>query len=286
MKSYEKNVSIDSNYFNYVASKQCKEKLLYVLCTGIFVYKPGYYLSRKSFDSYLVELILEGSMTFQFGDETITAHAGDVILIDCYKPHKYYTDIPCKTIWAHFDGRSAQLYYEYVINANGNVFTPGFYQAKDILSNLNDIYEVFSGYFSANIELIIANKLTNILTAMSANSDPDFASSNNISRINTVAKYINEHLSEPLFVEDLAKMALFSKYHFIRIFSSVLGLTPRQYIIKTRMDYAKYLLSTTSISIQEIAYNVGYSSESTFCSSFKKYYGTSPTSFRTAKTTT
>ena len=96
-----------------------------------------------------------------------------------------------------------------------------------------------------------------------------------------VLYYINEHLDEELSIKQLAGLVNLSEYYFIRAFNRAMGMTPRQYIISVRMNYAKYLLTTTAYSVQEIGYMVGYASESMFCTIFKKIQKITPTEYRT-----
>ena len=74
-----------------------------------------------------------------------------------------------------------------------------------------------------------------------------------------------------------------SEYHFIRVFSQTIGVTPRQYIIASRMNHYRYLLAHTDWKVAAIAEQVGYASESMFCLTFKKTQGMTPTEYRTGR---
>lgn len=277
MKSYEKNVSPVSSLFNYSPSVNAKEGLLYLCCTGDFTYEPGYDLQRDSFDSFLLEVVLDGTMTFETEGRTIVAKRDDVVLLDCYKPHRYYTNTGCQTLWVHFDGAPARAYYNWIHKANGNIFSTR--NVRKILRCIEEIYEMMSCHHIPS-EPAIAMILTTALTAMVESATPPKSIRNNSAAIEEVVYYINAHLDEELSISELAQMASFSEYHFIRVFSDVVGMTPRKYIINVRMDYAKYLLKTTVLPITEIGYMIGYSSESMFCSSFKKHAGVTPSEYR------
>lgn len=277
MKSYEKNVSPVSSLFNYSPSVNAKEGLLYLCCTGDFTYEPGYDLQRDSFDSFLLEVILDGTMTFETEGKTVVAKRDDVVLLDCYKPHRYYTNTGCQALWVHFDGAPARAYYNLIQKVNGNVFSTR--NVRKILRCIEEIYEMMCCHHIPN-EPAIAMILTTALTAMVENASPPKSIRNNSAAIEEVVYYINAHLDEELSISELAQMASFSEYHFIRVFSDVVGMTPRKYIINVRMDYAKYLLKTTALPITEIGYMIGYASESMFCSSFKKHSGVTPSEYR------
>ena len=97
-------------------------------------------------------------------------------------------------------------------------------------------------------------------------------------RIHQAIDYISEHLSEDIPLEKLATVACFSPFHFHRIFSAVLGETPRDYIERSRMEKAaKLICLKQNIAIADIASTCGFSSASSFSRTFKKYYGIAPT---------
>jgi AraC family transcriptional regulator len=88
------------------------------------------------------------------------------------------------------------------------------------------------------------------------------------------------NLGEQLTVDDLARAAMFSKFHFTRIFQRVTGVSPGRFLSALRLQRAKYLLLSTSLNVADISLRVGYSSVGTFSSRFSRSVGLSPTTFR------
>jgi len=99
--------------------------------------------------------------------------------------------------------------------------------------------------------------------------------------VEEVISYINKHFTENITIADLAEKAGFSQYHFIRIFKKETGMTPYEYIINIRINTAKYLLRNSQLSVKDICFSTGFSSESVFCNAFKKRLGITPTEYRT-----
>lgn len=95
-----------------------------------------------------------------------------------------------------------------------------------------------------------------------------------------VIEAMRQNLGEPLTIDDLASAAMFSKFHFNRIFQRVTGVSPGRFLSALRMQEAKRLLLSTSLSITDITHVVGYSSVGTFSSRFKKSVGLTPSEFR------
>ena len=95
-----------------------------------------------------------------------------------------------------------------------------------------------------------------------------------------VTDYINEHLDRDLKLRDLAAIAHISPYHFSRLFKQSLGVTPHQYILRSRINKAKYLLEHSKLSIAQIAIEVGFCDPSHLTRYFKRVFGATPKQFR------
>jgi AraC family transcriptional regulator len=91
---------------------------------------------------------------------------------------------------------------------------------------------------------------------------------------------MHDGLGEPLTVDDLARAAMFSKFHFSRIFQRVTGLSPGRFLSALRLQRAKQLLVSTSLNVADITHEVGYNSVGTFSTRFTSAVGISPTTYR------
>ena len=106
-----------------------------------------------------------------------------------------------------------------------------------------------------------------------------------IQRINKVVAYINNHLDETLDLKTLANEAALSDFHFHRIFKALKGEAIGGYITRLRLEATGRLLRYTALTIEEIAFNIGYETPASLSKAFKKQYGISPTEYRTNKDT-
>lgn len=91
---------------------------------------------------------------------------------------------------------------------------------------------------------------------------------------------MRDNLGERLTIDDLARAAMFSKFHFTRVFLRVTGLSPGRFLSALRLAEAKRLLSTTVISVADISHQVGYNSVGTFSARFSGSVGVSPSGYR------
>ncbi|WP_103502620.1 MULTISPECIES: helix-turn-helix domain-containing protein [unclassified Streptomyces] len=100
------------------------------------------------------------------------------------------------------------------------------------------------------------------------------------SAVHRVISGMRANLSQELTIDDMARTAMFSKFHFTRVFREVTGTSPGRYLSALRLQEAKRLLLETEFTIADISSQVGYSSVGTFSSRFKSCIGLSPSMFR------
>ena len=91
---------------------------------------------------------------------------------------------------------------------------------------------------------------------------------------------MRERFMEPLTLSEIASEAQLSPFHFNRVFRSMIGIPPSVFLAALRMEAAKKLLLTTTRSVTDICFDVGYTSLGTFTSRFSLFVGLSPSHFR------
>ncbi len=96
------------------------------------------------------------------------------------------------------------------------------------------------------------------------------------------ALWIDAHSAENIDLEQAAAQAGLSPFHFLRLFSNVLGVTPHQYLVRSRLRHAARLLADDEISVTDVAYDVGFADLSNFVRTFHRAAGVSPRRFRAA----
>lgn len=86
--------------------------------------------------------------------------------------------------------------------------------------------------------------------------------------------------STELTLDDMARIAHFSKFHFTRVFQRLTGMSPRRFLSAVRLQEAKRLLTTTELTVADISLRVGYHSIGTFSARFARSVGLTPTAYR------
>lgn len=95
-------------------------------------------------------------------------------------------------------------------------------------------------------------------------------------RVTRGKNFIDNSFKSNLEVKMIAMESNLSEYHFYRLFKTVFGISPYQYLIQKRLHYAKSLLHQGLNSVSRVAMESGFSDIHAFSKSFKKYYGISP----------
>ncbi len=98
-------------------------------------------------------------------------------------------------------------------------------------------------------------------------------------RIALAQDFIDSCPYENLTLETLAKISCLSKYHFLRVFKEINGVSPHKYIVERKLEYAMKLIENGD-SIIEVSRRVGFNSSASFCRSFKQKFGHSPGSIQ------
>lgn len=99
-------------------------------------------------------------------------------------------------------------------------------------------------------------------------------------KISDIVRFVLENVGEHIELLDICKVANLSASHLCRAIKIDTGLTPYNFVLRVRVDYAQQLLSSTKLPLTEIALVCGFSSQSHFCNTFKKFIGQTPGQFR------
>jgi AraC-like DNA-binding protein len=96
------------------------------------------------------------------------------------------------------------------------------------------------------------------------------------------ALWLDTHAHEEIDLDGAAREAGLSPFHFLRLFAKVVGVTPHQYLVRSRLRHAARLLAAEERPITDIAFDVGFADLSNFVRTFHRAAGVSPRAFRQA----
>lgn len=222
-----------------------------------------------------------GSGTLVISENRLNVPAGSAIFLPAAFPHEYYANEDVWDIHWVIPGGSAA---EEVLRQFG-LEQPGVFELSDtrtlehIFRKMHDAIRAdsFFGNFRASGYLYdFLIEFYRLISSGSSSRAPSPA-------LMRALDLINSRFAEPLGMDDLCSSAGVSKQHLCLLFRNILGLRPMEYIAKRRIQEAKSLLTSTELSIADIAEQTGFGSESYFCKLFRRYEGMTPSAFRNVK---
>lgn len=160
---------------------------------------------------------------------------------------------------------------------------------NDILGRAARAYEAefakcdpFSAIAFDSIALAVCTELARTYTDLDSGEDAPVPRAED-RRMRTAKDFIMSSLDEPIGLRDIASSIGMSQYHFARLFKAIEGVTPYQYVREQRIRKAKRLLQTSELSIAQIAYECGFSSQQHFTTAFKGRFNIPPGQWRRIK---
>ena len=108
---------------------------------------------------------------------------------------------------------------------------------------------------------------------------PKKASTQVDDRLVRAQQYVQDNYTSDISVDDLARAAGVSRFHFSRLFRAQLGMSPYRFVLETRISRAAELLGTGGISVTEAAFAVGFADLGRFGRAFRRKYGVSPSTW-------
>ncbi len=268
----------DTSVHYYVPQPLGRERLLYYpISVGYFDCKPSYRLQRYVFSSYLLLVMLTGSLTYQTRRSRGTVRAGQVLLLDCNAPHSYAAQGKCSFTFLHFAGAQSRELYEEIEGTVGNLIPlidPNTLHESigEMLSTMRQERHMNEGETSAMIYAMLMKLLEQ--------SGASGAGGMGNPMVDRAIAYIQANLTEKLTVEEIAASAGYSASYFSHMFAVETGLSPYQFVVRSRVEQAQLLLKTTRLTVQEIAFQCGFNSAANFCYTFRRVTGVSPHGYR------
>ena len=244
-------------------------------------YSFNHHVETARLASHRLNLMLicvyRGEMRFTLEEESVTATPGQIALFDCREPHEYSAKDDTEFLWLLFNGLNAETIYQRILQNKGgrHVFSPsGFPEITRRISELVTSCANGSRMSEAACSQLIHQLLCELLLGGESSGQKENEA------IREAISFIDHNLYRNITVPDAAASASLSPAHFSRVFKLQTGYSPYEYIQLRRIDAAKHLLTSTQLSVKEVAYQVGYNSEENFIHSFRKKVGVTPGVFR------
>ncbi len=284
-KCNEPGVLLESDRFFNTPSTVAGQLFYYITRCGHYFCTTDYHFmddceiaQLPGHRNCLLLYVCSGRMAVENAGKTGTILPGQVALLDCSLPHQHYALENTEQLWIHIEGCNTRDFFSVLQSANHGrlVLTPPSSQAtKTLMLQLINSFRL-PGRISEAEQSQLLHRLLCELIVMPRTLQPE-ADADVIAR---AADFIMQHLFEDLTVSNIAAAVGLSASHLSRLFKSRTGFSPHEFITLRRIDTAKELLLTTTLSVKQIAFHVGYHSEANFITSFSGKTGITPAAFR------
>lgn len=229
---------------------------------------------------YLLHVIFRGRGIYQRGSHTYHLKAGDAFLIRPMDSIYYRADNndPWSYAWAGFDGSACREILSPTVFSSSLVFSPETpSQGEKLLEHMRSLISNFSE--SNGNDLAAAGNLLLVLSAMQKKPSE---SRNDIATLyfQKASEYIKNNYAYPIQITDVARYVGIDRSYLYRIFMEHENISPKQYLLKHRLQIAAQLLCSSSCTITEAALSCGFRDAPSFCNYFRQGTGYTPKQFR------
>lgn len=259
------------------------------LSTYFYMQEIGHYESYYPFlsehnqlNSYLILYTVGGNGLLTYHGMTYQIKPNQCFYISCVDYHRCQAAFNEKWefYFLHFNGPNAKEYYEAYHRDYFQILTlENGYAFANVMQTIADLHQKRNPLSEIMINYHITDLLTTLLVTSTVYKQPRLAFPDYLKRI---INYIDGHFREPLSLTELAAMENRNKFHLCREFKNYTGITLNEYIISTRLAYAKELLKYSTTPVNEIACQCGISNVSHFINLFKARENHTPLAYRKA----
>lgn len=261
-------------------SQSAKKTFYYVQEVGHFRTKPGYFTERQQLHSYLIVYTLAGKGYLDYRGRRYVLGPNQAFFIDCREYQFYKTDSHdlWEILWVHFNGSNSRSYYEQFAKYGSPVIRLGEEaNAAGLIRNMIQLHR----HKDVRTEMLTSQYLVQLLTQLLLATSPMPQIDAYLPPvIENVVRDLDRRFQEKISLDSLAYRHAISKFHLVREFKKYTGYTPNEYVIHSRITYAKELLTYTDLTVGQIAEQVGMDHVSHFIDLFKKRVEMTPVAFR------
>lgn len=230
-------------------------------------------------DHYLIHFIIEGKGIYKVGDRIYELSKGQAFLI-CPNVITYYEadeKKPWKYMWVGFSGQKAKEYLQKAnLDENNVIFT---YKDDSLEAYIKEVN--CSNRLSASKDFNILGYLYLLLGRIIESSvelDSDKESKNNY--VKEAIIFIHANYSRNITIHDIANYLSLNRSYLYTLFKEEVNMSPKQYLIEFRINKACELMTSSNLTISQIARSVGYNDPLMFSKTFKKHKNLSPKYYR------
>ncbi len=255
-------------------------------------YEPGPVLKIHWHEEFMIFYIEKGEALIHCNSQPFPVGAGDLIVINSNEVHylenlcshlvEYYLLINFSFLLSRQEDLCQTKYIAPLLQQHFR-FQNQIKNDNEFLSLVLELIREYeqqdSGYellIKAGIYRILVLLMRRYLTVVSYKKGDEHRN-NTMDQLRPVLQYVDQHYAQKLTLTELAAMANMNRHYFCRLFKSITGKPPIEYINHLRLNEAMKLLGRGHLNISEIALAVGFNDSNYFSRLFKKYKNCPPT---------
>ncbi len=236
-------------------------------------------LKRGSAEFVLFQYTLAGEGMLTYEGATRPVRPGQALVL--FFPHDNRYWLPPQGDWEFFFLCLSGAEVVSAVRETVRVVGPLIDLAPDsraVVRAANTCSDILGGKLSSVHEQ--SARAYGIAMALLEHAKPDAPPIEADPQLARAVEYCREHLAEDIGVNDMAKAAGYSRYHFTRLFKAAYRATPNDFLVELRVSAAAQLLRDGDRSVKDVAAACGYADPAYFCKVFRRSIGVSPGVFR------
>ena len=228
----------------------------------------------------LIHYVLDGKGEFFCNNKSYQLKKGQGFLIEPDYQTVYMSDAadPWTYVWVGFSGKKAKE----ILNTIGICQDFPIFSCEEEQHPEKYVMDMLQHNNAGSVDQYRQMAMLYLFFSCLAKSNKEnahFDSKDNIYVMHAI-RYIQNHYSEPLHIEEIARYVGLNRSYLSTLFKKHTGLSPLKYLQNFRLTKAAYLLSMTQLSIASIAFSCGYQEPESFHKIFRKTTGLSPGKYR------
>ena len=260
------------NTFSFPPSRE-----LNMYYCGKRILSPNHSYGPEVRRHFLVVYIKEGQATLLSHKDKIRLTGGSLFVM--FPNEKIHYVVDKNTLWTiSWVGLYGNMVYDLFESVGITPENP----VKNVKNIGHALSSIFEGIYQLSLSRDQHDKLSviSLLYQFFSVLTSDNATKASVDYVEEAIRLIDYNYDKNISVESIADRLFINKSYLSRLFKSQKGITPKEYLIKKRLDRAADLLTNSTVSVNTIAASVGLSDPLYFSRIFKKYTGLSPSEYR------
>ena len=272
----------NSDFFSETTKKTASDTSLVLDFFGYEHCLPRHSYGPHARDNYVIHVVVDGKGVLDYGGRRWLIGKGQMFILFPGEVTTYYADKedPWYYCWFGFQGGLAARIVE-SIGFSSSTPVLAFENYPMVEERIREMLEsrtmTLDGQLHRNAELL--QILSDMIREGTQKAGKD-SGLTSFSYSEYAVRYINNHFSEKIRIQDLAKHIGFSRSYLVKLVKKETGMSPQEYLKEIRMRRASDLLSRSNDPVRSIAAECGYDDALTFSKVFKARFGINPRDYR------